>query len=240
MRRTLAAVLMLAVGACSPDGGSVVATGGEASSQQTGDRLVITCTEDETRVDVTTVRATAAGVAVTVIDETGSNLQLRTQHEDQILGAAFADPGQSTLPLAPGRSYLLCSERDGPEHMLAPAETPESVKVTVVADEADWKSPVIDECGMVAGAVSDFGSDPSAPPAPPAESPTPEEAVRAAFEWVVPTDIVERAGYQSSGEDYLTYRVRRVGRGTVAIANVTRIEGRWVVSSSSECDDVRR
>lgn len=239
MRRVAAplAILLFAAGACTSDGSDdeVVRTGADTNALPASE-LVVTCTEDETKVSAQAVKATAEGVLVTVVDETDAGLQLRTEHLDSEGGWAFAQAGTSTLPLPPGKNALLCSALDGPEHMLAPGESPESALVVVEAQPGDWNSPALEDCTMTSTSVMDYVSDPSAPPPP--DDPPAEQVVREDVEWIEPSDVVERAGYQHRAGESLTFRVRREGRGTIGTVNLSRHAGRWVVSGSSQCAEV--
>jgi hypothetical protein len=227
------AAMLLVLASCTDAPEAVIETTG-GSARGAADELIVTCTKDETQINSSTVRATSAGVRLNVADESGGDLQVRTEHEDG-LGGIYAEEGAATVGLPPGKSYVLCSERDGPEHMVAPSESSEAATVVVEADATAWRSPAAD-CQLTPGMVADFGG-PTDPNAPQADESAAEATVRAHFDWMQPSDVVERAGYRD-GAGPVTYRIQRDGH-TVATANLTSMDGKWVILGSGECAEVR-
>ena len=227
---TLAAgVLLLALTACTDAPDAVVEATGDATASA-ADELVVTCTKTETKISSPTVRATSAGVRLTVVDDSGADLQVRTEHEEGLRGV-YAEEGTTTVELPPGKSFVLCSDRDGPEHMVAPSDSAEAVTVVVEADESVWKSPVMD-CQPVSSMTADF-SAPNDPNAAPADISEAEAVVREQVDWVEASDVVERSGYQE-GATSVTFRVRREGH-TIGEVHLSSMDSKWVVSGYGHC-----
>lgn len=207
-----------------------------ASEQEHDETLVVTCTADTTELDQPAVTAGPEGVRVHVMDDSGTGLHVRTQHDDRPVGPLALSEGESTVALPPGRNLVLCSTLDGPEHMLAPSETDEAVQVEVKADPTLWKRPVLD-CDLISETLLDREAD---TPAGAGNHPgDPVTTVRAAFPWITEQDRIEKAGYPQNFDQPVQFRVQRDGTGVVAVASVSETNNGWVLEASEVCAEVQ-
>lgn len=212
----------------------------------TPDVLVVTCTSTDTSVASASVVAARDGVHVRVDDRSGRSLQVRTEHvaPETEPSSKFhvVGEGESLVAMPPGTNLVLCSEQEGPEHILAPSQSPEAVKVEIVDAGGNWRSLALD-CGgqAISSTISDHY--PSGPGDVDETTPEPERVVREHFRWLRPGDTVEVAGYRGDGGDRrdsnVSYRVVGVDGRTIATASLKKVSGRWVVEGSEECAGTR-
>ncbi len=236
-----AAVWALALGAVAMSGCSDSAAEVERQPDPVGaEAVVVTCTLDTTTVDHAVVAAATDGVHLTVADETGHELLVRTENtaeEEDRVGLQFPPAGEHVLQLAPGHHLVLCSEQDGPEHMLSPSESDESVELQVVDPTGSWVSGLL-ECssGMRSGEVRDYGGggtgDHSAPVTPPLE--LVRDDLGATFN---DGDVLEQVGYEEQTITTST-NIRLVRDDhTIAVAGVEGGDPYWRIGGWTKCAD---
>jgi hypothetical protein len=240
--RAAAAALAVAVLTGCGDVAPPSAASGDRPAGDAATEVTVTCTADTTAVDRAAVEVSTDGVHLTVVDESGRDLEVRAElrraeeEHDSAAGPVYARHGDHVLSMLPGRYLLLCSEGDGPEHMLAPSETDEAVELEVLDPEGTWVPAVLD-CGdgMAQSVISDFVGGAKG------QEGDPVELVREQFAaWLEPGDQVRLAGYPEVAADRgAVVIVEREGR-TVVIAGLSRGAGGagWLNGGYDACTDL--
>lgn len=201
---------------------------------------MVTCTADKTAVDTDTVAAQPDGVHLTVADESGRELLVRSEYlgdrDDHASEPIGVLAGEHVVQARPGRYLVLCSEQDGPEHMLAPSETDEAVALEVTDPSDSWVAGELEcDSDTFSHQIRDYAASADTGARP---THRPEDAVRAdASVGARASDVIELAGYpERTLTDGVTVRVVRDGE-VRAVVGLRPSNRQWRVGSVWRCGD---
>ena len=194
------------------------------TSASSADELRVFCGEGTTEASGRHVEAAEDGVHLRIQWAKGFDgvlfLTLMEREEGMTDTWTIGRRGSIVLQIPPGIVYMKCSEGRASND---PVET--FTQLRVVDPERYWVSPE-PECRR---AIS-VGRDPVAGRG----VATMEEAVREGLAGVLPTDVVQRAGYPAATEGAGRTIVIRAGR-TLASANVTFVEDLFFFFGGAVC-----
>jgi hypothetical protein len=191
----------------------------------------VVCDATGIRVLTPEVRPQADGVHIRVDNRTSGNRSVFLTSADGRRIGASAHPGVSdlrndhggtALPVPPGSALIRCFDP------AAPRGDVKNVGFEVVDPDGEWKPASFDCAEIVTGSPL-YTSDAKG------QAGDPVELARQHFQGLLPTDVVELAGYPD--EDEPIVRVVRDGATIATIEYFRAADGGWLENSVSRCTD---
>ena len=181
----------------------------------------VSCSDAGTQVSTPVVQPQADGVHIAVDNSTGADLGLQIKD----FGGDNAPMGTSEIvrSIPPGVYGLACTNlQSSPEPTFQPFEVQDPAGIWVSTDIACSSGGGVAASGSFAsGAVGVQG--------------TPVEVVTTTISGLLPTDVIEPAGYPAT-MDEANVRVVRDGDVVATYHMFTGSQGGWMIDSANACD----
>ncbi len=185
----------------------------------------VSCSDSGTQISTPVVQPQPDGVHIMVDNTTGADLGLRIQG----FGGDNAPVGTTEIvrPIPPGVYGLNCTTS-------SKAAEPTTYQTFEVQDpQGIWVSTDLTSCMSASGIAA--GSSTVSPAGIVGVQGTPVEVVTSTISGLLPTDLVEPAGYPST-TDEANVRVVRDGKVVATYHLLPDDHGGWYIDSASACD----
>jgi hypothetical protein len=219
----------------TPTQGCTFAVGSDADvaspSPAFPDVAAVVCDANGTRVLTPEVRAQTDGVHIRVDNRTDADRRIFLTYANGAGGGASAPPGVTDLPNAYGGTALRIPPGPTLIRCVDPADPAGDVKnvgLEVVDPDGVW-TPTSFDCPEVVTGSPLYTSDAKG------QAGDPVELARQHFQGLLPTDVVELAGYADEGDPIV--RVVRDGATIATIEYFQAQDGGWLEDSVSRCTD---
>jgi hypothetical protein len=186
----------------------------------------VSCSDGGTQVSTPVVQPQPDGVHIAIDNSTGSDLGLQIKD----FGGDNAPAGTSEIVKAvpPGVYGLACTDPTSsaePTYQLFEVQDPAGI----------WVSTDLTGCTSAAGIAGSFAGSSHGPSDIVGVQGTPVEVVTSTIPGLLPTDLIEPAGYPST-KDEANVRVVRDGAVVASYHLFPDSQGGWYIDSAQACD----